>query len=447
MLFKNTMHKGLAGLLLIGLCFWLAECSHGGGSGGSRALINMEKIQSQSVMQVTEHYGQSLRGEINGVPVLVLRGSYAEMGEAQGMLAGQDIIQEMNTVLLPYVERQGAGTWESRLMPFAASFTFPERYEQELAGILQGIQQRFPNPNDRMLLALGRKIRLEDLRTLNCIVDIMLAENACSSFSAWGALTADGQVIYGRNLDERYINGQAPFMIMAREPSEANRLATIDIASPGFIGAITPMNAEGWVAMAHDSNGLETASQQWIPRAIVMRNAIESAHAGESAEDIAGLFANQPVRLGSNIHFAEPVAGGANSQSPFVLEWDGNPFDNGVTVRPEDPAIVADAVVCTNHFLRRRPDIPQNTSTSHRLFQIMADALKACRAANQKVDVEKAAQIMNSVARSHAWLTYLTVIGLPAQRKIIFATTPGGETPATRGEWIEITWDQVLNAH
>ncbi len=298
-----------------------------------------------------------------------------------------------------------------------------------------------------MLSSIKREICVDDLRALNCIVDIMFSESGCSSFSAWGPLTGNGEVICGRNLDERYIPGRIPVVVLAREPTELNRQATIGITGPGIIGATTAMNADGLVVMFHDANGLQTsASEKWVPRSIVLRDAIESARANDSADQIARLFMNSSVRSGSNTHIALPKDVHLNSQLPFVLEWDGNRQDNGVTVRVEDPSLVREAIVCTNHFVKRRSQEADKSKGSHQRWQLLVNALQKRHGLKSPIGVERAVKIMDSVARNGEWVTYLTVVALPSERKMIFATTPGNGISATRGEWTEITWDQVFGA-
>jgi hypothetical protein len=62
------------------------------------------------------------------------------------------------------------------------------------------------------------------------------------------------------------------------------------------------------------------------------------------------------------------------------------------------------------------------------------------------IDVERAIKMLNSVARNEKTVTYLSVIAVPAERRIVFAVSTGSDVSATRGEWTEITWDQVFGA-
>jgi hypothetical protein len=414
---------------------------------GSATATN--RMHPNQMVEVLAHYGGSLRGRVNSIPVLVLRGSYEEMGEAQGVLAGKEIIHSLDEILIPYVNQEQKDAWDTKVLPAARAYAFPQRYERELAGIMLGIKKRFPSESDRMLFSINREISLDDLRALNCFGDMMSSGAGCSSFSAWGPLTESGEVICGRNLDEPYIHipGKMPFIVFAREPAEPGRQATIEITGPGVIGVSTAMNADGLLVMAHDAHGLNpSASEKWEPRAIVRRDAVESARATNSIGEVAQLFENKPVKLGNSTHIGLPVSKNPNSPLPFVLEWDGNPLNDGVTVRVEDPSIVANAIVCTNHYVKRRPEQFKGLDDSHKRFGILVESLQKVQASKSVISVEKAIKMMDSVAKNGKTVTYLTVIALPGERKMIFSVSPESGVSATKGEWIEITWDRIFGA-
>jgi hypothetical protein len=238
-----------------------------------------------------------------------------------------------------------------------------------------------------------------------------------------------------------------PFMVLAREPTESGRQASIEIFPPGFVGVSTAMNAAGLMIIMHDERGLyPSASEPWQPRAIVLRDAVESAQATDSIGEIARIFENRPVRLGTITQIALPAHEHPNSPLPFVLEWDGNPLNNGVTVRLEDPSVIANAIVCTNHYVKRRPGETKPSGSSQKRFETMVESLQKIHSSKNVVDVKKAVKIMDSVSRSGKTVTYLTAIAVPGQRKEIFAVSPGPGVSATKGEWTEITWDQIFGA-
>jgi hypothetical protein len=404
----------------------------------TQKMINCQKNE------ITERYGSSFRRSINSIAVLMLRGDYEEMGEAHGVLAGKEIIQLLDNIIIPFVNKQQTNGWDRKVIPATAVFIFPERYEKELKSMMKGIEKKYPDRNDRMLFSLKREIKIEDLRALNCFGDLIDSMGGCSSFCAWGSLTEDRKVICGRNLDERSIPGKIPFMVVARQPTERGRKATVEISGPGVIGISTGMNEDGIIEMLHDGNGLPSASEKFMPRTIVMREAIELAGTFDSVEKISDLFKNRMVKLGSSTHIAFPMHEPEKGFLPFVAEWDGNHRDNGATVRIEDPSVIRDATVCTNHFIKRRQNETDISKSSKLRFQRLMDLLQESRASQSVIGINKAIDIMDSVARGGAEVTYLTWIAIPSDRKIVFSVTPGMGIPATRGEWTELVWDQIF---
>jgi len=408
----------------------------------------IKKMEPNQKIEVTAHYGKSLRGRIGSIPVLVLRGSYEEMGEAHGALAGKEIIHLLDKILIPYVNQKQTDAWDKELIPDARAYLFPERYERELDGIMLGIKKQYPSVADRMLSSINRELSVDDLRVLNCFNELPYSKGRCSSFCAWGKFTQNGEVICGRNLDERPIPGKMPFMVIAREPTEPGRQACIEIFLPGFIGVSTPMNADGLIVMAHHERGLPSStSQPWEPRAIVLRDVIESVRVTDSIDEIVRLFEHRPVRLGNSTHIALPLPSREHPSSPFpfVLEWDGNRLGGGVTVRIEDPIMAKDATICTNHFVKRRPEKSTRSGSSHRRFQHLLSLIRKFHASKEVIDVEKAMKMMDSVSQNGESFTYLSVIAIPRERKMIFSISPKSNVPATKGQWTEITWDQIFS--
>ena len=412
---------------------------------GGEPAVKVHRIRSSPQMKVTARYGRSLRGTIGAVPVLLLRGSPEEMGEAHGFFAARDIIAFLDRFLIPCMNSRQPDAWERRVLPGANAFLFDARYQKELEGIMTGIVKALPNTQDRWLASIHREIRLADLHAENCLGDFIFSQG-CSSFSAWGSLTQSGQVICGRNLDGGYIPGKFPFFILAREPVDRNRLTTLDITCPGAVGVVTCMNEDGLFFMGHDEVGLESLSDHALtPRSLVIREAAETSRATDSMEKIALVFKNRSVHMGDSTHVGLPRRRHCGGLFPFVVEWDASPLNGGATIRTEDSTIVADAIVCTNNFVNRRiGDALRGNEDSRKRFRQMATMINEYRAAKKKIDVDRAIDIMDSVAAHGESVTYMSVIAIPRERKIFFALSPGGGVSATQEDWMEIRWSEIF---
>ena len=383
-------------------------------------------------LEIQERHGKSFRGTIDGFPVLLLRGTHRERGEAHGRLEAAAILSLLDDVLIPSLHKLAPDCWEKKLVKESASFAFPARYEEELSAMLGGLRAALPQSEARMLKSLRREIGLEDLKALNCLSDILGA--GCSSFSAWGARTPDGTPIVGRNLDYFAFPLSSKALLLAVEPSEKTLRATVDVLMPGFIGVGTALNSDGAFLALHDERGLPgPASANWVPRSLALRTAIETATGAHAVSDIEAALQGVPVRIGNNVHVCGSAGPGA------VLEWDGNAKDRGVTVRgPEG----LESLVCTNHYCAREKS--DGGPDSGGRFATVSRGLEAMASAGRKIDLDIAKKLLQTVGRSGALVTHLSYVAWPAARRWAFSVSPQTGISASKGRWIALEWKDVF---
>lgn len=399
----------------------------------------LENTKKTSQITILERFGNSIRGEIGRLPFMLLRGDNHNMGIAHGFFFAEEIMRSLNESAIPIINRSNANIWESKILPDARRAVFPDKYEVELHSMVEGVQRRLPHKTDRKIPALGREFLVDDLRALNCLIDTHFVEN-CSSFSARGIFTDNGDVLFGRNLDWKSYPVEKPFMIVAREPSASNCSALVEVSIPGMIGVSTALNESGLVMMAHFEKGLPASTEQsWEPRAPIIRNALELSLADDRIEKIAGFFRNRNVRKGNSTHIVSPKAGS------WVLEWDGNPIHNGVTIRSAQDATLQDALFCTNHFLARRFLHLKEPGDSFRRFQRMEYYFQMLQEGASKIDLTGAVKLLDSVVAKGNKVTYYTVIGNLNQKRLFVAVSPGKNIPATEGKWLSFRWEQLFN--
>ena len=382
-------------------------------------------LSSPAKVEVTARHGRSLRGTVDGAPFLLLRGSHRERGVDHGFLAGREIVRALDEGLLPLIEKRRAGAWEQTFLSRVDRFVWPKRYEEELAGLWEGVRKALPRKEDRMLRVLKRELALADLKAVNSLSDII--GMGCSSFSVWGELTEGGSPLVGLNLDYMAI-GLAPVQcLIAVAPVEKELKATFDPLYFGSLGVGTPMNADGLFLALHDADGLDPGrKQEWTPRSLALRSATESAR---SVEEAAELLKKSIVSVGNNVHTV------AREADAGVLEWDGG----GVTIRRSKSG---DSLVCTNHYIdRARRD---SASDSGGRFDALTKGIDAARAARRRIDFEGAKGLLGSVCRNGGLVTHLSVVAWPAERRVAFAVSPAPETSATKGRWVTVEWDEIF---
>lgn len=376
-------------------------------------------------LEIEARHGKSFRGTIDGLKVVVLRGTQAERGEAQGVLGAREILQILDAGLLPALQARKPGAWDADFLPAARKFTWPARFQAEIEAMLRGLRKALPDPKDRTLKTLGREIGLDDLKALNALSDIL--GTGCSSFSAWGRRTPDGETVTARNADYTAFPIAGQTMLVAVDPSEKDLKPTIEIGLFGSVGAGTAMNGDGIFLALHDEKGLPgRATSGWLPRTIALREAIERAGA---IEDMAAALRKSATRVGNNVHVSGPRPG-----VPCVVEWDGGAEGGGVTVRKPE----GELLVCTNHYLARaKRDNGESAGRAETLAR-GADA--------GKIDFEAARKLLDSVAKNGGSVTHLSVVAWPAARRIAVALSPSNGVSATRGPWRTIEWADLFGA-
>jgi hypothetical protein len=382
-------------------------------------------VPQQPRLEVEARHGKSFRGTLDGLKVVVLRGTQAERGEAQGVLGAREIVQLLDHALLPALQARRPGAWDADFLPAARKFSWPPRFAAELEAMLAGLRKALPDPKHRTLNSIGREIVLDDLKALNALSDIL--GTGCSSFSAWGDRTPDGQTITARNADYQAFPIAGQTMLVAIDPAEKDLKPTVDVGLFGSVGAGTALNGDGIFLALHDEAGLPgRAASGWLPRTIALREAIERARA---IEDVASTLRKSPTKVGNNVHVSGP-----RPETPCVVEWDGNSEGGGVTVRKPDGEFLA----CTNHYVARaKREKGESAGRAETLSR---------GAEGKKVDLELAKSLLDRVAKNGGTVTHLSVVAWPAARRLSVAISPSNGVSATRGRWRTVEWVELFGA-
>jgi hypothetical protein len=360
------------------------------------------------------------------------------------VLAGREFADMICNAVLPALTRKSSHAWHEISQQVRAGFVFDPELKAQAAAFARGVKTDSAAA-ERLSKALGRPLEAGDVLMVHAFPDLASSGRVplggCSSFSAWGKNTADGEVVSGRNLDYFTFAAVMPQMIIAQEPSEAGRQRTIEVSVPGFFGASTVLNESGVFLALHDEPGLDGGAEGgWVPRVWPLRGAIERAKASSAVEDVAGALRGTKLALGANVHLSFPVSGNRGG-APAVLEWDGNPAEEGVTVRTTSTPH-ASAIFCTNHYLKRRKRNADG-STAQR-FRAMTEGVGKTASAGGTIDVEAAKRLLDTAAVRGEGSTYLSVIAKPATRELWVAVAPRAGASATDGEWTHVRWEEVF---
>ena len=239
------------------------------------ALILCLLVQSFALADGTiARCGDGWLEEINGYPVLHLKGTPYEMGYQHGALL-KDRARTNFENILSMDEGKKIELGPITVRPTDAIKTIvgmqrefvPPEYFEELAG-----------------LSAGSGIKLDDVRVANFIPELF----HCSGFAIMDSATADGTLYHGRVLDYAIDWGlQDHAVIIVYEPDDG--IPFVNVSYAGFIGSVTGMNAKS-VSIGEMGGG---GAGHWrgMPMALLVREALKKA---ETLGDALEVFEKTP---------------------------------------------------------------------------------------------------------------------------------------------------------
>lgn len=374
--------------------------------------------------------------KIDGVTVLRVWGTPQERGFAHGYLLGDRIVALLDAYLREGPLASERDLYEQQLLPFLARMRIESRIEAELRGILAGVEAR--RDGATAIEFLGRELRYEDLLAVNCTSDILGI--GCSSFAAWGPLTADGHTLAGRNLDWPAVPALLDTQIVhvsIPEPG-AGELPWVAITWPSYIGCLTGMNSAGVTVAAHDSAGrMPSRESGFTPFGLIYRKALSKLRAADLETRLGPLMRSMHCIRGSNMMVTRPSAGG--KPAAFVVEFDGDSeIDGGATIR--QPKTSAKFIVCTNHFRARTGPL---SPRCYRSTVLLGELHKRAQSDGQPhITIDHAWQMLDSVTLE-SLVAYHSVVFEPNKRTMHVALTDGGQ-PAPKSRKVTLDVKRLI---
>ena len=219
--------------------------------------------------------GEGWLEEINGYPVLHLKGTPYEMGYQHGALLQESVAENMGRILNieggQELVKFGPISLKPRdaiksIIAIQAKF-IPEKFTQEIAG-----------------LAAGSGLDPEEMKMANFIPELF----HCSGFAIMDAATKDGTLYHGRVLDYAIDWGlQEHAVIIVAEPNGS--IPFVNVSYSGFVGSVTGMNAEHVAIGEMGGSGL--GHWQGVPMAFLVREGLEKGH---TLNDVLSVFRDNP---------------------------------------------------------------------------------------------------------------------------------------------------------
>ncbi len=357
-------------------------------------ILFMGAVAVRAEFPVVKEAPQTCTGALSqeqGVSVLRLWGSPREQGHAQGKLFGRQIVEVMRMLfdgpMLFNDPQQYEGGVRQGLLK---TFELTNAEQSEITGMLAGIRETVGD-DGMTFKRLGREMDETDLIALNTLADWI--PGGCSSFAAWGKMTADGGTVVGRNLDYFDLPGLKELhLIIVRQAAGEDASGWVSIAWPGLIGAYTAMNEHGVVVAMHDVDVPPTQpTSRRRPRSLVLRQIIETTDASNAIQVAEKILLSSTAARGNN--FLVATAASKGNKPAVVFEYDGHTGESsGVTIRY--PANVSEKtpefIACTNHYRARA-----KSDDSCQRYKGISEKLGA---PNDKIDSDAAWSIMKGAA-------------------------------------------------
>jgi len=371
--------------------------------------------------------------------VLYLWGTREEIGYAEGSLYCDKVGPLFRDYLLDGLVAEHSDYDYGVIRAVVTSgVEYDEGDLREITAMYQGMvdhcsveQLTVETPNLEPAADGKRMIELEDLLFANAVADY-----GCSSFTVWGAASATGDTIHGRNFDWATDDKGAfleNHLVKVYRSEEEGGAEWASVFVPGMSGCISCVTEEGVALTMHNVGGLDPQYHTGIsPRMLAARTAVTATWKADDVV-VAAENALEPRRQleGNNLHLSFPMARG-NGIGGVVFEYDGGEAPDGqVTVRypGDDPDLaVPDAIVATNHYLLR--EAPDTSGDSFdRISKLHTGVLTDADAGG--VDDVTGLGLLQSVERDHDGVTVHSVIIDSANRslEVLVADDPATAAP------------------
>ena len=214
------------------------------------------KLPYQEFIPAKSGKGELFFDAESRVPIMVLRGSPAELGSQQGSL----LKPQLNTLITNYLNRflhTKNGRVYAKLAMESMRKYIPKEYLEEIT---------------EMSKASG--VPLDDILLLHTIIDEPKFP-MCSVIISSGLASKDKQTIFGRNLDYLPL-GVATYYNMITIYHPDNKKSFASIIWPGFTGVLSGINQDGLaIAMLVSLDGMD--SSDGMPSVILLRKIMENA--------------------------------------------------------------------------------------------------------------------------------------------------------------------------
>lgn len=377
-----------------------------------------EETRTTTWASITENVNGSL-SPVENLRVLTLHGTFYEIGYAHGYLLGPEIFQRQENILTIEGILED---YNNRVLPNINRVHFPDEYSQEISGLFDGVKARTTN-GEIYSQVLGRVVDLNDAIALNCL-NAFASLNQCSSFSAWGNMTRDGQVLTGYNHDCLIANGHTgKWYVIVRIPQGGvDAIPTVCVGLAGDMNMHTAMNGRGVTLACHSvaDHLAPTSTSGFTSEGILFHKLAESVGDSSPVSDIKNILNTLYTVEAEALMMSWP--GMDNGSHAAALEIDGNLLQNhGYAIRYPDKD--KNYIIQTNHFALRYTT-PEAQHIRYGDIQTPLESIASGE--TPPLTVDSAWNLLASVQLGGDFLTEIAVVFEPEKRLMHVALAQPG---------------------
>lgn len=337
---------------------------------------------------------------VQGIPVLHLYGSPAEMGRQQGTLLAEQFAVLREHYLERFV-RDGAQAEAAKLAAMGFQKFMPPDYLAEMKALSAASGQ----PYVSVLLA---NTFLDSARVLWCSVAIVRGE-----------ASKGGRLLFARNNDfPTFGIAHQASQLTVYHHAEPGRHSFVAIGWPGMVGVISGMNDAGLCAATLVSL-TQRGVQPGMPYTLMYRQVLERCTTPQQALELVKLTQRTSA---NNLSLAAPGA------EPLVIEFSPQKV---AARRP-----IRDVLLCTNHFRS-----PVHIAKPWPVYGRYPKLAQLSEQHYGKIDVAALKQMLH--ACNQGGMTLQAMVFEPAERRLHLSV---GSLPATSGRYVIIECGKLMSA-
>ena len=374
-----------------------------------------------------------------GLREVFLKGSAFERGVAYGNLIKKPIQyqEEIFVNSLNKIVPSGFYQWFLRKLIYLFCADMNNYVSEELKMEILGVSLSFSDEYDYI------RGKYQRIMAYHATHDLGHALNnyslvGCTSFSAWGDNTKDGNIIHARNFDFYFGDDFAKEKVLLMVQPDSG-YAFVSYSWPGMMGVVSGMNEEGLAITINASMSSPPTSAK-LPISLLVRETLQFSKNLEEAKDYINskkIFVSESIMISS-----------ANDNKTIIIEK---------TPKKTDIFEDTELIICSNHFqssafLNDSINIKniKNTDSKHR-YNRVAELIKR----NSILDVKASIEILRDkeglnnkeigCGNAHAINQLLAHHGIVFEpnKKNVWISTP----PYQLGDFICYNLDSIFSSN